>query len=153
MMPFIQFTLLFVSGMLQAAPCSSLQDRVAAGHKRFNEKWRLGFSASLCYWPFVNSVMYSLVQPRFMNLYADMASLVFASIMSYITYSDCTNASLPANSTSANPIMMSPFERFAQIKEQLGDSVKAIAAFAHETEISAAASDKKPMPWLLSTQT
>ena len=66
----------------------TFKERLDAGKARFSDKWRLGFSASLCYWPLVNTVMYSLVQPRFMNLYADLASLVFASIMSYITYSD-----------------------------------------------------------------
>jgi len=49
----------------------------------------MGFAASLMYWPLVNSVMYSMVQPRFMNLYADVCALVFASVMSYITYNDC----------------------------------------------------------------
>ncbi len=87
MMPFIQFTLLFASGMLQ--PANSLEERIAAGKKRFSEKWRAGFCASLMFWPFVNTVMYTLVQPRFFNLYADTASLVFSSIMSYITYKDC----------------------------------------------------------------
>lgn len=87
MMPFIQFTLLFASGMLQ--PANSIEERIAAGKKRFSEKWRAGFCASLMFWPFVNTVMYTLVQPRFFNLYADTASLVFSSIMSYITYKDC----------------------------------------------------------------
>ena len=93
MMPYIQFSLLFVSGMLMPG-CPgqntnlNLRERVEAGKTRFNDKWKLGFSASLCYWPLVNAVMYSLVQPRFMNLYADVATLVFASIMSFITYSD-----------------------------------------------------------------
>ena len=91
MMPYIQFTLLFVSGMMQSGS-SSFKERLEAGQTRFSDKWRLGFSASLCYWPMVNTVMYTLVQPRFMNLYADLASLVFASVMSYITYSDCSFA-------------------------------------------------------------
>ena len=53
----------------------------------------MGFTASLMYWPLVNTVMYSMVQPRFFNLYADTASLLFASIMSYITYKDCQASS------------------------------------------------------------
>ena len=105
MMPFFQFTLLFVSGMMQSGN-RTFRERVDAGHTRFNEKWRLGFSASLCYWPAVNAVMYSLVRPRFMNLYADIASLVFASLMSYITYSDSANANvaLPAQMSTSAPI-------------------------------------------------
>mmetsp|Transcript_29495 Transcript_29495/g.36587 ORF Transcript_29495/g.36587 Transcript_29495/m.36587 type:complete len:178 (+) Transcript_29495:380-913(+) len=87
MMPLIQFTLLFVSAAMQ--PAGSIEDRVAAGKQRLHDKWRKGFCASLMFWPAVNTVMYSMVQPRFMNLYADMASLIFASIMSYITYKDC----------------------------------------------------------------
>ena len=86
MMPFIQFTLLFVSAAMQPAPTAN--DRIAAGKKRFSDKWRTGFTASLMYWPIVNSVMYAVVKPRFMNLYADVASLCFASVMSYITYRD-----------------------------------------------------------------
>ena len=69
---------------------STFKERLDAGQTRFSDKWRMGFSASLCYWPLVNAVMYSIVQPRYMNLYADLASLIFASVMSYITYSDCT---------------------------------------------------------------
>ena len=88
MMPFIQFTLLFTSGMLQ--PANSMRERYECGKTRFSEKWRMGFSASLMYWPLVNTVMYSLVVPRYMNLYADVASLCFASVMSYITYCDCS---------------------------------------------------------------
>ena len=90
MMPFIQFTLLFVSAAMQ--PANSLEDRIAAGKQRFSDKWVTGFSASLMYWPVVNTVMYSMVPLRFMNLYADMASLFFASLMSYITYNDCSTA-------------------------------------------------------------
>ena len=41
------------------------------------------------YWPAANAVMYSVVQPRFFSLYADVCALIFASIMSYITYNDC----------------------------------------------------------------
>ena len=87
MMPFIQFSLLFVSGMLQ--PAKNWEARIETGTKRFEDKWRMGFAASLMYWPLVNSVMYSMVQPRFMNLYADVCALFFASVMSYITYNDC----------------------------------------------------------------
>ena len=60
MMPFIQFTLLFASGMMKPG-AKNLQERFDAGKTRFAEKWRLGFSASLCYWPLVNTVMYSMV--------------------------------------------------------------------------------------------
>ena len=86
MMPFIQFTLLFVSAAMQPAP--TLSARISAGQQRFNDKWIAVFSASLMYWPLVNTVMYSMLQPRFMNLYADVASLVFATIMSYIAYKE-----------------------------------------------------------------
>jgi len=89
MMPFIQFTLLFVSAATQPAP--TLSDRIEAGKQRFSDKWRTGFTASLMYWPFVNTVMYAAVKPRFMNLYADVASLCFASVMSYITYRDVSS--------------------------------------------------------------
>jgi len=85
-MPFIQFTLLFASAAMQ--PASSAKDRVEAGKKRFNDKWRAGFTASLMYWPFINTIMYAAVKPRFMNLYADMAGLCFATIMSFIMYQD-----------------------------------------------------------------
>ena len=88
MMPFIQFTLLFLSAAMQ--PANSLQDRIAAGKKRFSDKWVTGFSASLMFWPVANTVMYSVVPLRFMNLYADMCSLFFATLMSYITYKDCS---------------------------------------------------------------
>ena len=60
--------------------------------QRFSDKWVAGFTASIMYWPFVNTVMYSCIQPRYMNLYADCASLFFAAVMSYITYRDvCSN--------------------------------------------------------------
>jgi len=88
MMPVIQFTLLFVSAAMQSAP--TVEARLEAGKKRFSDKWRPGFTASLMYWPIINTFMYACVKPRFMNLYVDMASLVFASIMSYITYKDCS---------------------------------------------------------------
>jgi len=93
MMPFIQFSLLFVSAALQPAP--SAEARLEAGKKRFSDKWRTGFTASLMYWPFVNTIMYAAVKPRYMNLYADMASLCFATIMSYITYKECSSDNVP----------------------------------------------------------
>ena len=46
----------------------------------------------MMYWPAVNTIMYSSVQPRFYNVYLDMCALVFASFMSYITYNDCSIA-------------------------------------------------------------
>ena len=88
MMPFIQFSLLFASGMLQPG-ATTLQERIEQGKARFADKWRMGFTASLMYWPAANAIMYSVVQPRFFSLYADVCALIFASIMSYITYNDC----------------------------------------------------------------
>ena len=87
MMPYIQGTLLFVSAAMQ--PASSVQERIEAGKKRWSEKWRMGFTVSLMYWPLVNTAMYTLVRPAFMNLYADVASLCFSTVMSYILYRDC----------------------------------------------------------------
>ena len=43
------------------------------------------------YWPLVNTIMYSAVQPRFFNIYLDMSAMVFATVMSYITYNDCSS--------------------------------------------------------------
>jgi len=40
----------------------------------------------MMYWPAINTVMYSAVSPKFFNLYADSACLIFAGIMSYIAY-------------------------------------------------------------------
>ena len=40
----------------------------------------------MMYWPAINTVMYSAVSPKFFNLYADGACLIFAGIMSYIAY-------------------------------------------------------------------
>ena len=90
MMPYIQFTLLFVSGMMQSG-AGTFKERLDAGQTRFSEKWRTGFSASMMYWPFVNAVMYSAVQPRFYNIYLDCSAMLFASVMSYITYNDCSS--------------------------------------------------------------
>ena len=42
----------------------------------------------MMYWPAINTVMYSAVSPKFFNLYADSACLVFAGIMSYIAYNN-----------------------------------------------------------------
>ena len=50
------------------------------------------------YWPAVNTVMYSAVSPKFFNLYADSACLIFAGIMSYIAY----NNSVEVSSVSQN---------------------------------------------------
>lgn len=44
--------------------------------------------ASLMYWPMVNTFMYSMVQPRFFNLYGDLAAFFFASVMSYLCYNE-----------------------------------------------------------------
>ena len=52
----------------------------------------------MMYWPAINTVMYSAVSPKFFNLYADSACLVFAGIMSYIAY----NNSVEVSSTSQN---------------------------------------------------
>lgn len=118
-MPYIQFTLLFVSGMMQPG-ASTFKERLDAGQARFSDKWRLGFSASLCYWPLVNSVMYSLVQPRFMNLYADLASLIFASVMSYITYNDCANVAVRGEKPTfrSGSLMLPTKESLAEITAQ-----------------------------------
>ena len=42
----------------------------------------------MMYWPAINTVMYSAVSPKFFNLYADSACLIFAGIMSYIAYNN-----------------------------------------------------------------
>ena len=87
MMPWIQFCLLFTSAVLE--PNRNFRERLHAGKNRFQERWRIGFTASMMYWPFVNAFMYSMLQPRFYCLYLDMAARCFSSIMSYITYCDC----------------------------------------------------------------
>ena len=89
MMPFVQFTLLFASAAFEST--GSFKEKIKAGQTRFSEKWRTGFSASMMYWPFVNAVMYSAVQPRFYNIYLDCSAMLFASVMSYITYNDCSS--------------------------------------------------------------
>ena len=53
------------------------------------------------YWPLVNTVMYTMVRPSYMSMYTDVASLVFASIMSYIMYNgSCAAATTPAQSSN-----------------------------------------------------
>ena len=84
-MPLFQFNCLFTSGFLE--PAKSFKERVDHGYCRFKEKWRKGFATSLTFWPTVNLFMYSFVAPKFFNLYADMAGIFFAAVMSYIAYS------------------------------------------------------------------
>lgn len=138
MMPFIQFALLFASAALQPAP--TVQARVAAGKNRFNEKWKTGFTASLMYWPVVNTLMYSMVHPRFMNLYADMASLIFAAIMSHITHKRCDSQAIPAlepqlradslpASLSLNKALSAPIS-----SSKLSDTVAAITNLLRQTQ-------------------
>ena len=81
-MPLFQFYLLFTPGFLE--PAESLEARLEKGLCRFKDKWRSGFATSLTFWPTMNLVMYGLVPPRFFNLYADMAGILFAAAMSYI---------------------------------------------------------------------
>lgn len=76
-MPFIQFTLLFGSGAIQ-------HKSLDKGLERFKAKWRTGFTASLCYWPVINTFMYMYVPGRFFNLYCDVFVLMFSIVMSYI---------------------------------------------------------------------
>ena len=85
MMPLFQFNCLFTSGFLE--PANNFRERIDHGCCRFKEKWRKGFATSLIYWPTVNVFMYGLVQPKFFNLYADLAGIFFAAVMSYIAYS------------------------------------------------------------------
>lgn len=40
----------------------------------------------MMYWPIVNAVMYGCVPARFLSLYADVATLCFSTVMSYIAY-------------------------------------------------------------------
>ena len=166
MMPFIQFTLLFASGVLE--PAQSLRERIEAGQTRFQQKWRLGFSASLMYWPIVNTFMYSMVQPRFMNLYADVAALFFASVMSYITYSDCSETAsrkmtvgsdISDAATAASSGLTTALSTLARIQQthlnQImhdGMRAEALQAMRDDSGATVEASDKQ-LPWLLSTQT
>lgn len=48
----------------------------------------------MMYWPAMNTIMYSLVSPKFFNLYADSACLIFAGVMSYIAYNNSGTAEL-----------------------------------------------------------
>mmetsp|Transcript_9144 Transcript_9144/g.12447 ORF Transcript_9144/g.12447 Transcript_9144/m.12447 type:complete len:209 (-) Transcript_9144:352-978(-) len=161
MMPLIQFTLLFLSAAMQ--PAGSIEDRVAAGKQRFHDKWRTGFSASLMFWPAVNTVMYSMVQPRFMNLYADMASLIFASIMSYITYKDCAATceteevrptlavpSLPTIDTQQLPAIDMLTEAVQTIPLVWQSHLLSLFLDGKRVEAQSAHDDT---PWLLSTTT
>ena len=153
MMPYIQFTLLFVSGMMQSC-ASTFKERLEAGHTRFSDKWRVGFSASLCYWPVVNTVMYTLVQPRFMNLYADLASLVFASVMSYITYSDCSFAVDKRSAESSGSSRLPTRESLALFTDMIQQRISMKSILFQDNE-SAVSKKKEPseLHWLLSTQT
>ena len=154
MMPYIQFTLLFVSGMMQSG-AGTFKERIDAGQARFEEKWQIGFSASLCYWPVVNTVMYTLVQPRFMNLYADLASLVFASVMSYITYSDCSFAVDKRSALSSGSSKLPTRESLALLTDRIHQriSMKSILLKDEDSAVSMKESSDKQLPWLLSTQT
>lgn len=154
MMPYIQFTLLFVSGMMQSG-AGTFKERLDAGQTRFSEKWRIGFSASLCYWPVVNTVMYTLVQPRFMNLYADLASLVFASVMSYITYSDCTFALDKRSAVSSASTKLPTRESLALLTDKIHQriSMKAILLKDGDSAVSRKEPSDQQLNWLLSTQT
>ena len=60
--------------------------RISNGVNRFESKWKEGCTASLMYWPVVNTFMYGCVTPKFYNLYLDVASLCFSTLMSYIAY-------------------------------------------------------------------
>ena len=154
MMPYIQFTLLFVSGMMQSG-AGTFKERIDAGQARFEEKWQIGFSASLCYWPVVNTVMYTLIQPRFMNLYADLASLVFASVMSYITYSDCSFAVDKRSALSSGSSKLPTRESLALLTDRIHQriSMKSILLKDEDSAVSMKESSDKQLPWLLSTQT
>ena len=154
MMPYIQFTLLFVSGMMQSG-AGTFKERIDAGQARFEEKWQIGFSASLCYWPVVNTVMYTLVQPRFMNLYADLASLVFASVMSYITYSDCSFAVDKGSAISSGSSKLPTRESLALLTDRIHQriSMKSILLKDEDSAVSMKEPSDKQLPWLLSTQT
>ena len=154
MMPYIQFTLLFVSGMMQSG-AGTFKERIDAGQARFEEKWQIGFSASLCYWPVVNTVMYTLIQPRFMNLYADLASLVFASVMSYITYSDCSFAVDKRSALSSGSSKLPTRESLVLLTDKIHQriSMKSILLKDEDSAVSMKESSDKQLPWLLSTQT
>lgn len=147
-----------------------MRDRYECGKTRFSEKWRMGFSASLMYWPLVNTVMYSMVAPRYMNLYADVAALFFASVMSYITYCDCSTA----NSLSVSDVVptLTPWStalaKTADCRSVLTEMMSTVVALNKmhlrnlmdgsmrvEAHMAAADTDEegKQLPWLLSTQT
>ena len=53
--------------------------------------------------------MYTLIKPRFFNLYADSASLIFSSIMSYIAYKDC-DSQLNTATAAINTVLETPKE-------------------------------------------
>ena len=152
MMPYIQFTLLFVSGMMQSG-ASTFKERLEAGQTRFSDKWRIGFSASLCYWPVVNTVMYTLVQPRFMNLYADLASLVFASVMSYITYSDCSFAVDKRSAVSSGSSWLPTRESLALFTDMIQQRISMKSILFQDNESAVSKKEPSELHWLLSTQT
>jgi hypothetical protein len=84
MMPLIQFSMLFLSAALQ--PADSVEQRVQNGKDRFESKWVTGCTASLMFWPLVNTFMYTRIQPFYFSLFKDCMALIFSSLMSYITY-------------------------------------------------------------------
>ncbi len=117
------------------------------------------------YWPIINSVMYSMVQPRFMNLYADVCALIFASIMSYITYNDCqVSAADPAERLAAFRAASASLlakgttgltELASFLKQTNSMHLNALLDDSRRVEAQSASAEEKQenLPWLLSTQT
>jgi len=116
------------------------------------------------YWPLVNTIMYSAVQPRFYNIYLDMSALVFASVMSYITYNDCSIGLQNSDedtgmNTAARPLLdngQTIVSTITQINQMhlmklMHDGKRVEAQEAQEAEI--AKRSKIEDNWLLSTQT
>ena len=73
------------------------------------------------YWPLVNTVMYSMVRPRYMNLYADVCALFFASLMSYITYNDCGFAVCPDRSDLKDSVTQAASSSVAALSNFISD--------------------------------
>ena len=98
--------------------------------------------------------MYTLVQPRFMNLYADLASLVFASVMSYITYSDCSFAVDKRSAESSGSSRLPTRESLALFTDMIQQRISMKSILFQDNE-SAVSKKKEPseLHWLLSTQT
>ena len=88
-----------------------------------------------------------------MNLYADLASLLFASIMSYITYNDCSMKSMNIPLTAPVSIesfsVMQAFDKLQKIKAQMDAMVYDRDENHHKVLLAA----PEEQPWLLSTQT